>query len=225
MRGRHAAQRRVVCLCLPLRSAVFFCALGTALLSLVLLALRGRADEALRACTGGYALQSRVIVDLLEVSGLVWGALGALGVLLLRSSYVRVFFYYQVVRLLAWLMMYLTDVPLLWSCELWRADLKEAATRYGWNDVMHEIAMNSHCQHERTTFLACSTLTLLCSIYFTMATKWLLLDFEQEPRYLLHLSKDHPSSAFYTHSRVCQDSRQEPHTSGSAWPALKGNSP
>jgi len=198
--NRRVLEHPTVCCCFPLRTAVFLSALCTALLSLALLGSRDVVGQELRVFTGGYALQSKVIVDLVEISGIVWGTLGVFGVVFLRASYVRTYMSYQMFRLFIWLVMYFTDVPFLWSCELWRTDLKEAAKQYGWNDVMYSIAMSGQCQQERTLFVTCSTFSLFFFLYLTIATQWLLNDLEDEPRYLLKVPAGCPSGAFYTTS-------------------------
>jgi hypothetical protein len=157
-------------------------------------------DDNLRMFTGGYSLQGRVCVDLIEISGMLWGVIGLIGALYLSASYVRIYFYYQMARLFAWLMMYATDVPLLWNCELWMADLKGAAQQYGWNDTMYNIAVHSRCEEERMLFTTFSTIALVCFIQFLMATQLLFSELEEEPRYLLRLPKNSPNGAFYAQS-------------------------
>lgn len=200
LRAGAATLGPAACCCVPLRSAVFVSALGSTLLSLLLLGSREFAERQLRVCSGGYALQSRVIVDLIELSAVVWGAIGAVGAVTLRPGPVRIFYCYQVLRVLAWLAMYLTDVPLLWNCELWKSNVREAAAQYGWNEVMYTIAMNNRCRRERQLFVVLSTLSLLGFLYLTWVTQWFLRGLEQEPRYLLQLPQDRPGGAFYTKS-------------------------
>jgi len=198
--NRRVLDHPTVCFCFPIRSAVFVSALLTVVFALVLLASRQVVEAGLRVFTGGYELQSRVIVDLLEISGVVWGAVGMVGVLYLRTSYVRTFFYYQVLRLVGWFLMYTADVPLLWNCELWNTDIKAATAQHGWNDLMFGIAVLNRCQHERTLFVTCSTIGFFVFLYFTMATQWLLSDLDDEPRYLLRVPQDRPDGAFYASS-------------------------
>jgi len=198
--NRRALDHPTVCCCIPIRSAVFVSAFLTVVFALAMLVMRTGMESGLRVFTGGYELRSRVIVDLLEISGVVWGPIGMSGVLFLRTSHVRTFFYYQVFRLVGWFIMYMTDVPLLWNCELWNTDIKAATAQYGWNDLMYGIAVMNGCERERTLFVACSTTGFFVFLYFTMATQWLLSDLDDEPRYLLRVPQDRPDGAFYATS-------------------------
>jgi hypothetical protein len=186
--------------CVPLRTAVFLNAVYTVVLSLFFIISRPLIEETLRMFTGGYALQSRVITEILEISALIWASFGIVGCLFLNGGYVRVFLYYQYARLFAWFMMYYTDVPLLWHCELWRSNTKEAAARFGWNDVMYRVSLANRCPQERALFTTLSTICLLLFFYCIRGTQRFLEEIEEEPKYLLRVPKDHPNGAFYTKS-------------------------
>jgi len=196
----RVTQHSTICFCLPLRTAVFVNALGTVVLSILLFFFREVMDDGMRVFTGGYSLQGRVAVDLIEISGCLWGVIGIIGAVYLKTSYVRIYMYYQVARLFAWGVMYLTDVPLLWACELWMTDLELAAKLYGWNHIMYNLAVNSRCQEERFLFTTLSTLCLIFFVQLTWASQKLLNDLEEEPKYLLTLPKNTPNGAFYTQS-------------------------
>jgi len=198
--NRRVLDHPTVCCCFPIRSAVFASAFFTVVFALAMLAMRAVVESGVRIFTGGYELRSRVIVDLLEISGVIWGVVGMVGVLHLRTSLVKTYYYYQVLRLVGWFVMYMTDVPLLWDCELYNTDIKAATAKYGWNPLMASIAVLSKCPQERTLFMTCSTTGFFIFLYFTMATQWLLSDLDDEPRFLLRVPQDRPDGAFYASS-------------------------
>lgn len=212
--NRRTLDHPTVCCCFPIRSAVFVSALLTVIFALAMLGMRAVVEARLRVFTGGYELRSRVIVDLLEISGVLWGSVGMVGVLFLKTSYVRTFFYYQVFRLVGWGIMYMTDVPLLWNCELWNTDIKAATAQYGWNDLMFSIAVTNRCPQERTLFVTCSTIGFYVFLYFTMATQWLLNDLDDEPRYLLRVPQGTPDGAFYASSLASNYGIQQKRAAG-----------
>jgi len=209
----RASEHTTACGCLPLRTAVFLSALGAALLSLVLICSSGLNREEFYIFTGGYTLQSRVIIELIEMSGLVWGVIGMVGAVNLEAKYVRIYLYFQIVRLFAWLPMYFSDVPLLWGCELLKSDIKGGTRQFGFNKVMYKIAFDDRCEEERALFAIFSSLALVFYLYVTLATCWLLEEIEEEPRYLLQVPRMGHCGAFYTQSlggRVAGDESRPP---------------
>mmetsp|Transcript_36344 Transcript_36344/g.67637 ORF Transcript_36344/g.67637 Transcript_36344/m.67637 type:complete len:264 (-) Transcript_36344:59-850(-) len=183
-------------MCIPVRTAVFLGGLSCVALGLFLLHWPTAVEEDRRPFVGGYSDWSRALIDVLEVSAILWGALGAAGALYLREGLLRAFFYYEVVRVAAWLLTYMLDVPLLLSCEMGRDDPHGFVTRYGPNKAMLAIAADGSCDDERFFFSILSPLCLLFFLQFLFATQRVLADLQDDPRYLLNVPKEGFTGAF-----------------------------
>jgi len=170
------------------------------IVSIALLGFRFYIEKDRRVFVGGYSNESRVLIDIVESTAIVWGALGAYGALYLRAGLIRIFHYYQAARLLLWFVMYALDVPMMLSCEIGRDDPKTFTARFGENPQMLALAQSGLCDDERNLFFLLSPLTLIFTLQFLLATQNLLNEFDEEPRYLLQVPKDTPSGAFYTKS-------------------------
>ncbi|CAJ1439021.1 unnamed protein product, partial [Effrenium voratum] len=149
--------------CVPVRTATFLTAAGCSLQGLLLLRWHLAVEEDRRAFVGGYSDWSRALIDLLDLSAMLWGGLGAYGALYLREGFIRAFYYYQATRILAWPLMYLLDVPLLLSCELGRDDPSAFVARFGPQQAVLSIAAEGSCDDERSFF---SVLSVLCLAFF-----------------------------------------------------------
>lgn len=190
--------------CVPLRTCLFLNCLGTVMGSVSLIMGEKLFHTDFRTFSGGYALQSHVIIGLIEVVGIFAGLLGLIGTVTLDCNYVKFFQMYQIVRLASVFLMYITDVPLLVHCELFRTDLPKAIEEYGWNPIMFDLALNNHCSQERTAFVFASTVYLLTFVYLTSGTSQFLSDLEEEPRYLFRVPKGRAGPAFNSNSLASQ---------------------
>jgi len=186
--------------CVPLRTCVFLNCLGTVMVSVSLIIGEKLFRTDFRTFSGGYALQSHVIIGLIEVVGIFAGLLGLIGTVTLEHNYVKFFQMYQIVRLASVFLMYITDVPLLVHCELFRTNLPKAIEEYGWNSVMFDLALNNRCSQERAAFVFASTLYLLTFVYLTSGTSQFLSELEEEPRYLFRVPKGRAGPAFNSDS-------------------------
>jgi len=182
--------------CVPLRTCVFLNCLGTVMVSVSLFIGEKLFHTDFRTFSGGYALQSHVIIGLIEVVGIFAGLLGLIGTVTLEHNYVKFFQMYQIVRLASVFLMYITDVPLLVHCELFRTDLPKAIEEYGWNSIMFDLAIENHCSQERTAFVIFSTFYLLTFVYLTSGTSQFLSELEEEPRYLFRVPKGRVGASF-----------------------------
>jgi len=200
---------KTVCCCVPLRTAVFLNAVSC-IISCCLIFLSRSFISQKTIFEGGYCIQSRIVNITIQCCGLLWGTMGAIGAVMLKTSYIKYFFYYQVVGLVAWIMMYFTDLPLLWQCELWRTDLPKAMKLYGSNPTMFDIAMKRQCSQERILFGFFSGIALIFYAYLVRCTYQLYAELETQPRFLLHVPKCQPSGAFYTWSLASR--RHPPHS-------------
>jgi len=193
-------EQDTMCCCVPLRTAVFVNAFCTMTLSILLITCKSWFEDEFRPFQGGYARSSSVIIGFVELTGVCWGAMGVIGVVVLKSSFIQIYLQYQVARICAVFYMYYTDVPLLWECERWRTDLYGAIADHGWNPVMYKIAMGNRCYTERWYFIIFSTFYGFCLLYFAQINRRLCQTVEGEPRYLLNVPKNHPNGAFYSYS-------------------------
>lgn len=188
-----------MCCCVPIRTAVFFNASFTVILSFLMITCKQWIEDEMRPLQGGYARSSRVLIEFIEVTGLCWGMLGVIGTVTMKSSYISTYLQYQIGRICATFYMYCTDVPLLWECEEWRTDLYGSIGKHGWNPVMYKIAMANRCYQERWQFIICSTLYLITLIYFASVNRRLQNGCEIEPKYKLNIPKMAPDGAFYSY--------------------------
>eukprot|EP00913_Durusdinium_trenchii_P023990 g22531.t1 len=184
-------------MCIPIRSAVFLGGLGCALQGFLLLQ---HADliSVRRLFVGGYNDWSCALMDLLDVSAGVWGLIGALGAFYMREGFLRTFYYYEALRLMCWFLMYFLDVPLLLNCELGRDDPNAFVERFGAHQAVLKIAAEGQCDEDRKPRSFFYVLSFACLAFFSQfffATQRLLLDFSDDPRYLL-LSKEGPTGIF-----------------------------
>lgn len=197
---------RTCCFCIPLRLGVFLNAIFTICGSIVMIFMKHQYDDALRVFGGGYAIQSRVLIGFIEVTGCMWGVIGMLGTWENRGSYVKIYNYYQMVRLGAWVLMYFTDLPVLMQCEMWVTDINRALKDQGWNPVMYRIAFSGQCYNERALFILCSTLGFFFFAYLTYVNLLYQDLLEEEPDYVLRVHKHSPNGAFFAQS-LGEDSR------------------
>eukprot|EP00397_Hematodinium_sp_SG-2012_P049967 GEMP01057852.1.p1 GENE.GEMP01057852.1~~GEMP01057852.1.p1 ORF type:complete len:227 (+),score=26.87 GEMP01057852.1:261-941(+) len=188
------------CFCVPLRMGVFLSACLTFLGSILMITSKIKFEDSVRVFGGGYVIESRVIIGLIEATGCMWGIIGLLGAWYNRASYVRIFNYYQMVRLASWIIMCFTDLPVLMQCEMWVMDINRALKTQGWNPVMYKVAFSGHCYNERALFIVCSAAGFLGFVYLTYANVLYQSVLEEEPKYLLRASKDLPIGAFFTQS-------------------------
>ena len=178
-------------LCIPVRTCVFLGGLGCAMQGLFLL----RHPQDRRILVGGYSDWSCALIDVLELSAMAWGLFGALGAFYMKEQFLRTFYYYEAIRILAWFAMYLLDVPLLLNCELGRDDPNAFVHRFGGSQAVLKIAAEGTCDEERSAFYILSLLSLAFFSQFFFATQRLLVEFADDPRYLL-MSKEGPTGVF-----------------------------
>eukprot|EP00932_Pfiesteria_piscicida_P005372 SRR837773.1528.p1 GENE.SRR837773.1528~~SRR837773.1528.p1 ORF type:complete len:275 (+),score=48.99 SRR837773.1528:114-827(+) len=196
-------------LCVPLRTAVICIGASSLYLGLSLFFDRVGTEESLRPFIGGYARKSRSVIGVIDLLGLFWGPLGMAGAWNHNAGHIKLFLSFQAARLLVWLWMFFTDLPLLWACELWTKDVAKAQKLYSWNPVLFNIAVQSGCQSERTWFLLCSLPTFLFAIYCAGVTQRLLAEMEDEPPYLFKMPLGTTTGAFYTRSWASQSIHEQ----------------
>mmetsp|Transcript_88298 Transcript_88298/g.230109 ORF Transcript_88298/g.230109 Transcript_88298/m.230109 type:complete len:224 (+) Transcript_88298:171-842(+) len=182
--------------CLPLRLSIFLFAGATFLSSLSYCLNTSGWDSAFRYFEGGYALASRVVLGWIQASGLLGGLLGVTGAWYVKVSHVQGFYYWQIMRIIGMLLIYLVDVPLLLNCEGWINTIDAMVRENGWNRLMYSIAMEGHCSQERDGFFICTGMALICFVYVTSCTGRYLDSMGQMPRHLLRVPKDLPSGSY-----------------------------
>lgn len=201
MAVRSGQNLETCCMCIPLRLGVFLNAVMTIFGSLMMVFFKQYAEETMRLCGGGYVLFSRVVIRFIEVTGVFWGVMGLLGAWQLKEGYLEIYNMYQMTRCIAWVGMYVTDLPILWNCEMWILDINGAIKKYGWNEIMYKIALAGRCQSERTYFILFSTAGLMFFLYLTWVNQRLQNIIGEENKYLIRLPQGATSSAFFQESR------------------------
>lgn len=188
------------CLCIPIRLGVFLNAAFTIITSTLLILSKRHTEHYMRLINGGYVLESKVIIGFLELTGALWGIIGMIGTWQQRAVYVRIYNYFQMVRVVSWSFMFYIDIPVLMKCEMWQTDINQALKEQGWNPTMYEIALGGNCVKERTLFFILSFSAFFFFIYLTYINTKLQEMLQNEPKYLLRIPKDLPMGAFYTQS-------------------------
>jgi len=154
----------------------------------------------MRHFTGGYGRSSRFFIVAIEISGVLFGAVGIVGTWCQKRDYVVTFNVWQFVRLAAWGYMYYIDIPLVSRCEEMLNNVEAMTQQYGWNPILYDVAMAGDCSGERTRFFVLSFSTLLIFMYVVWATLRFQDFMGRAPKHVLRLPKDISSGAFYAHS-------------------------
>merc|ERR1719335_1693305 len=154
----------------------------------------------MRIFGGGYVMLSRVIIGFIELTGCVWGIIGLMGAWQCKERFLEIYNTYQMVRVAAWLGMYVTDGPVLWHCELWLTDIKAAIKMQGYNPIMYKIALEGRCVQERFYFFFFSSVSLMFFIYLTRINQIYQEQLAEEPAYLLRVPKQNAGGQFYAES-------------------------
>merc|ERR1719329_755097 len=110
------------------------------------------------------------------------------------------FNFWQVLRIVAFGYVFWADSQVLNQCEYWVNDVDAMIAKYGWNDLMYQIAMNAVCDKERTRFFICAAFFFLLFLYVTWCTHRYVEEVGRVPRHLLRVPKDATSGAWYSHS-------------------------
>lgn len=187
--------------CVPLRLGVFVSAAVTLWISIIFLVDYPLYTTLFRSCFGGFALASRIVVDIAEYSGLAFAWLGTVGTWYGRLDWVRCFNYWQYVRLLSFAIVFYVDMPLIMHCEDWVSDVQGTSEGYGWNQLMYNMAMQGSCSSSRTNFFAFATLSMMILMYTASATDRYLEYMGRVPKHLRELeAEDVTMNAFYSHS-------------------------
>lgn len=192
----HVYEHPTMCCCFPLRTGVFLVGIDCIVNSFGMVFFRQAKEDAMRRYFGGYAQQSRVVNDVMYLAGILMGFFGIAGAWNLKPSYIRAFLHYNLIRIALFFLMYATDIPMLWTCEMWRTDLEKAVQIYGWNHVMYWIAAGKNCVSERRVFMVCSTVGLIYVMYLTYCVHRLLQTMDEENKYLMRVPKMSAAGAF-----------------------------
>jgi len=161
----HEDLKLLCCGCIPLRLGVFLIAVFSIVTSVVVLFAKSLGVDT-AAAFGGYTLQSKTFLLFIEVSGAIWGFIGAQGALRCHANSVIVFFYYQVARCVCWIGVFYYDLPALYACEKWVTDM---ASQPAWNPQMYQVAMEGLCFEKRMFFYLLNMPLFIMFCYFTYA--------------------------------------------------------
>jgi len=175
-------------------------AIGTIVGSCFMIFMKHEFEENMRIFGGGYVLLSRVIIGFIELTGCVWGIIGAMGAWQCKERFLEIYNTYQMIRVAAWIGMYVTDGPVLWSCELWMTDIQQAIKQQGYNPIIYKIALEGRCASERFYFFFFSSIGLMFFIYLTRINQIYQEMLAAEPNYILRTHKYNGGGAFYAES-------------------------
>jgi len=188
-----------MCTVMPLRLGIFLVAGFTAIWSACLLLFSGFSED-MRIFTGGYTQKTRLALNVIEATGIIFGICGAMGAWNCKRTFVLTFNVWQVFRILVFVFIYFEDVPIMDTCENWVNDVNGMIAKYGWNDYMYKIAMAAVCEKERQRFWIASGSSFLMLLYVTWCTHRYVEEVGAVPRHLLRIPKDLTSGTWYAHS-------------------------
>mmetsp|Transcript_115182 Transcript_115182/g.325452 ORF Transcript_115182/g.325452 Transcript_115182/m.325452 type:complete len:268 (+) Transcript_115182:138-941(+) len=188
-----------MCLCVPLRLGVLLVATFTFIISFFYVADRAYFSVVYRPYTGGFTDSSKLVVGIFDFTGLLFGVVGIIGAWYCKQDYIAWFNYWQIGRLVSYLVVYWIDVPLLQTCEYWVNDIDRMTKEHGWNQTMYDIALAATCPSTRTNFFIRSVLTLLALMYVIWGTYKYSEFMSLGPKHLLRVPKDLAPGAFYAH--------------------------
>lgn len=186
--------------CMPLRLGVFVVAIFQLIVSVLWCVDKAGWEYTFRHMMGGYALASRLVVGVIEVSGIVTAVLGIMGCWFVKPSYIYTYMYWQYLRCAGLLVIYLVDVPLLANCEGWVNSIDQMQKEHGWNAVMYDLAIGGYCNSERTLYFLLTAITFALCWYAASCSRRYAAVMDQAPRHLLRVPKDLPSGAYYASS-------------------------
>lgn len=182
------------CICVPVRKGVLVIAFLTFVESF--LAMLGLFTDDVRFLTGGYDITTRILSGVFGALGLVFSLAGMLGCYDSSASYVKVFWYFTVLRIMALVAIFGVDIVPLTRCESWKWKI-QSITDY--NPTMSAIARAGACETIRTAYTAFFFLDFFLSCYFS----WTAWRFYSEvlyhgPNYLIRFEKESVPRLFST---------------------------
>jgi len=186
--------------CMPLRLGVFVVAIFQLIVSVLWAVDKAGWEYTFRHMMGGYALASRLVVGVIEVTGIVTAVLGILGCWFVKPSYIYTYMYWQYLRCAGLLIIYLVDVPLLANCEGWVNSIDQMQKEHGWNALLYDLAIGGYCNSDRTLFFLFTAMTFALCLYVASCSRRYVEVMDQAPRHLLRVPKDLPSGAYYASS-------------------------
>jgi len=184
----------------PHRLGIFVAAVTQTLISATYILDHKLFVHLYRQSVGGYGVGGRTFVMIGQLSGLFGGIMGVAGTWYGKRDMILSWYGWLYAQLLCYVFMYCFDVPLLNSCESYQADLASTVEKYGYNELMYQIAVQGGCASERWNFYIKSFLAVLLIMYLAAVTSRYLEFTGRLPKHLLKLPKDPTSGAFYSHS-------------------------
>lgn len=183
--------------CIPLRLGILCSASLQFVVSLLFVCRHAAFAPLIRPFTGGYALSSSWAIASVEASGVLFGPVGIVGAWQTKTRYLSTYNFWQMARLLVWVIVLCNDIPLLLACEDWVNNVKGTMQRDGWNQLVFDVAVSNQCASERTRFLILSSTTALVFAYLVWATSRYIEFLGREPKHLLRVPKDLSSGIFF----------------------------
>lgn len=181
------------CICIPIRKGVMLIAFLTFLESF--LAMLGLFTDDLRVLSGGFDVTTRILSGVFGALGLVFSLAGMLGCYDSSHSYVRVFWYFTVARILTLVAVFGVDIVPLTRCESWRWKIQSATD---FNPTMSEIARSKACEPVRTAYTALFFVDFFLSCYFSWAAWRFAEVLASGPNYLIRFEKESVPKLFST---------------------------
>eukprot|EP00929_Paragymnodinium_shiwhaense_P041511 TRINITY_DN2154_c0_g1_i2.p1 TRINITY_DN2154_c0_g1~~TRINITY_DN2154_c0_g1_i2.p1 ORF type:complete len:395 (-),score=76.70 TRINITY_DN2154_c0_g1_i2:128-1312(-) len=193
-----APENQTMFFCVPLRTGTFYSGLFVTIVSWFFLFFRALFFTWSRHWVGGYIAYSKIALSLAFVPGCLFGPLGAAGAFYMSPTWVSHYIRYLMLQFPVAALVYYLDMPIVWSCPLWKEDAGKAIKVYGWSEAIYNVAINDLCDEEQQRFMAGSILRLLFLAYLVSSAQRYFDMLETEPKWLLRMPKglDAPSGAF-----------------------------
>eukprot|EP00441_Pelagodinium_beii_P036477 CAMPEP_0197652778 /NCGR_PEP_ID=MMETSP1338-20131121/34657_1 /TAXON_ID=43686 ORGANISM="Pelagodinium beii, Strain RCC1491" /NCGR_SAMPLE_ID=MMETSP1338 /ASSEMBLY_ACC=CAM_ASM_000754 /LENGTH=230 /DNA_ID=CAMNT_0043227721 /DNA_START=102 /DNA_END=794 /DNA_ORIENTATION=+ len=199
MMSPEVAQQTIY-VCVPQRLGIFVSALIQTLISATYILDYKLFVHLYRQFVGGYGVGGRTFVLIGQLSGLFGGVMGVAGTWYGKRDYILSWYGWLYAQLFCYAFMYFFDVPLLLACENFESDLASSVDKYGYNQLMYQMALQGQCDSGRWNFYIKSGLAVLLIMYLISRTSRYLEYTGRLPKHLLRLPKDPTSGAFYSHS-------------------------
>lgn len=184
------------CGCIPLRACVI--AYTSLILFFSICAVLTFITEDPRILVGGYSYWANIAVEVFGVFGVVLSLLALVGLQEQSSRWVRLFANYALVRIIARLCIFLSDVFTLRDCE--HMGLSSMHGHY--NAAMNMVVLGGRCSSARFFNYFISSLDILISLYGVWTTYWWCYIVEEGPVYHITLDDTKAHSIHTGYSNV-----------------------
>uniref|UniRef100_A0A6V0E4Q3 Uncharacterized protein n=1 Tax=Zooxanthella nutricula TaxID=1333877 RepID=A0A6V0E4Q3_9DINO len=196
-------------LCVPLRYGVGLIALANCVYALLCVCQIFLDDVRLQS--GGYNPNTRHIQTVVGVAGVLFAPLGLLGAFDNKVTWLRMFYYYQVAKLVVLGLAFASDLVALRVCESWVRSLEASVHP---NPALYAASRQGLCEMARFYYVVGFLVDFGVNWYFAYATRDLFARLDANPAFMIRFGSegDHlaPGSANHTQVTYYDEAMGEP---------------